>query len=128
MEILRLAQRYNNISVLKHFGIELERELRKLTREIGKETTDNLVRDGRMFLLKNRGFLTRGTIQLTLGHINFTDFVREMRTKKKLADMQSSRQQGHSEARIDELREVLLKLMIGTMVKLTAGGNLIKTR
>lgn len=76
------------------------------------------VEDAEAFLTKTQGDLERWARELAMGTLTAADFEFLLKAKQDLAEMQALKQAGLALVRIDQFRNALVDLVIGTTIKM----------
>ncbi len=92
--------------------------IKELAEESWKEYQQSAVKDGSAFVEKTKEDLERWTKLLANGDLTPKDFEWLVKGKKDLAELEALKQAGLALARLDQLRNSLIDLVVGTAFKI----------
>ena len=105
----------------KTFFSALKDGVKDLIGQTLKEHSKAAGKDASAFLEKARADLERWTLELAEGKLTNDDFAFLVKGKKDLAEMEALKQAGLALVRIDQFRNSVFDLVIGTALKMFPG-------
>lgn len=96
---------------------ELKSELATVAKSAGGDIKDQLWKDGKDFATKSKNDLKLWMTQLAEGKLTRDELEYLLKAKKDLAEMEALKQKGLAQARIDKLKNALIKSVVGSALR-----------